>query len=91
MKDKAYYEEQNIKNELKLREILATIPPYCTQFFMSIEPTTSSRTRLAYAYDLAVFFDYMHENNPICKKLNIREFPISILDQIRPSDIEEYV
>lgn len=91
MKEKAYYEDQNIKNELKLREILKTLPPYCTQFFMSLESTTSSRTRLAYAYDLAVFFDYMHKNNPICQKMPIREFPITILDQIKPTDIEEYI
>lgn len=91
MKEKAYYEDQNMKNELKLREILKTLPPYCTQFFMSLESTTSSRTRLAYAYDLAVFFDYMHKNNPICQKMPIREFPITILDQIKPTDIEEYI
>jgi site-specific recombinase XerD len=33
----------------------------------------------------------MHENNPICKKMNIRDFPITLLDEIRPSDIEEYI
>jgi site-specific recombinase XerD len=91
MKDKAYYESENIKNELRLREILKSLPPFCTQFFMSLESTTSSRTRLAYAYDLTVFFDYMHENNPICKKMNIRDFPITLLDEIRSSDIEEYI
>lgn len=91
MKDKTYYEAQNIKNEIKLRGILSNLPPYCTQFFMSIEATTSSRTRLAYAYDLTVFFDYMHKNNPICAKMEIRDLPISILDQIRPADIEEYI
>jgi site-specific recombinase XerD len=91
LKDKAYYESENIKNEIKLREILKTLPPFCTQFFMSLESTTSSRTRLAYAYDLAVFFDYMHENNPICNKMEIREFPITFLDEIKPSDIEEYI
>lgn len=91
MKEKEYHESQDIKNELKLRKILKTLPPYCTQFFMKLEATTSSRTRLAYAYDLAVFFDYIHENNPIYNKIDIREFPISLLDEIRPSDIEEYI
>lgn len=91
MPDKAYYESENIKNELKLRNQLKNLPPFCTQFFMSLESTTSSRTRLAYAYDLAVFFDYMHENNPICNKMEIREFPLSLLDMIKPTDIEEYI
>lgn len=91
MKEKAYHEDQDIKNELKVREMLKSLPPFCSQFFIGIEPRTSSRTRLAYAYDLMVFFDYIHENNPIYKKMDIREFPITILDEIKPVDIEEYV
>lgn len=90
-KQKAYYEEVDVRNELRLREQLAALPPYCKQFFISIEPETQSRTRLAYAYDLACFFDYLHENNPICKKMKITEIPLSILDQIKPMDIEEYL
>ena len=48
-KNKAEYEEVNMKNQLRLREILDELPPYCKQFFIGIEPTTASRTRLAYA------------------------------------------
>ena len=91
MKEKAYHEDVNIKNELKLRQLISGLPPYCKQFFIGIEPTTASRTRIAYAYDLACFFDYLHETNPICKKMNITEFPLSILDKVTPMDIEEYL
>lgn len=91
MKEKAYHEDVNIKNELKLREMLKELPPFCKQFFIGIEPRTSSRTRLAYAYDIATFFDYLHQNNPILKKMDITNFPLSVLDQITPSDIEEYL
>lgn len=88
---KAYYEEVDINNELKLRRQLAALPPYCKQFFIAIEPETQSRTRLAYAYDLACFFDYLHENNPICRKMKVTEIPLSILDELKPMDIEEYL
>jgi site-specific recombinase XerD len=91
MKEKAYYEDVNIKNELKLREMLKNLPPFCKQFFIAIETRTSSRTRIAYAYDLGCFFDYLHENNPVCAKMKITEFPLSLLDQIQASDIEEYL
>lgn len=91
MKEKAYYENVNVKNEVKLRRILETLPVFCKQFFIGIEPTTSSRTRLAYAYDIGCFFDYLHDVNPVCKRMEIREFPISLLDQITPMDIEEYL
>ncbi|MBO5371779.1 MAG: tyrosine-type recombinase/integrase [Lachnospiraceae bacterium] len=91
MKDKAYHEKVNIENELKLRELLATLPRFCRDYFIGVEPTTSSRTRIAYAYDLRVFFEYMHENNPICQKKEITDYSLDILDQIKAQDIEEYL
>ena len=91
MNEKAYHENVTIHNELKLRALLTELPPFCKQFFIGIEPKTSSRTRIAYAYDLSCFFDYLHENNPICKKMKITEIPITILDQLSPLDIEEYL
>ncbi len=90
-KTREYHEEVDVKNELKLRELLTALPSFCRQFFIGIEPRTQSRTRLAYAYDLSCFFDYLHENNPVCARMQIKDFPISIMDQIKPMDIEEYL
>lgn len=91
MKEKAYYEDINIKNEVKLRKLLENLPSFCKQFFIGIEPTTASRTRLAYAYDIGCFFDYLHTVNPVCQKITITQIPLSILDEITPMDIEEYL
>ncbi len=91
MKEKAYYEKVNVKNETLLRNLLQKMPTYCKQFFIGIEPTTSSRTRIAYAYDLNCFFDYLHENNPLCSKKDITEIPLSVLGNLAPMDIEEYL
>ena len=91
MKEKAYYENINIKNEVKLRKLLAALPSFCKQFFIAMEGTTSSRTRIAYAYDIGCFFDYLHTVNPICGKMELCDFPITLLDDITPMDIEEYL
>ena len=91
MKEKTYHEDVNIKNELHLRGLMSHLPHFCKQFFIGIEHKTASRTRIAYAYDLGCFFDYLHKENPICKKMDITEFPISILDKVTPMDIEEYL
>lgn len=91
MKEKAYYEDVNKKNEVKLRKMLSGLPPFCKQFFIGIEPTTSSRTKIAYAYDIGCFFDYIHENNPVYAKMEITQFPLAMLDEITPMDIEEYL
>ena len=74
-----------------MREVLAALPSFCKQFFRGIQEYTSSRTRLAYAYDIRVFFEFLHTNNSVCAKMEIADFPLSILDQITREDIEEYM
>lgn len=91
MKSNNYHDEQNKQNILKMRAVLETLPSFCKTFFRGIEEYTSSRTRLAYAYDIRLFFEYLHENNVICKKMDIMDFPLSILDDIKRVDIEEYL
>ena len=91
MENQNYHDEQDKKNILKMREIVKELPGFCKAFFRGIEETTSSRTRLAYAYDLRIFFEFLHENNSVCSKMNITDFPLSVLDRISREDIEEYV
>lgn len=86
-----YHEEQNKQNIIRLREIIGELPHFCRQFFRGINENTSSRTRLAYAYDLRVFFEYMQKNNSVCNKMKICDYHIDILDQIKREDIEEYL
>lgn len=86
-----YHEVQNKQNIQKLRAVLETLPPFCGEFFRGIADTASTRTRLAYAYDIRVFFEFLHENNPYCAKIEVKEFPISVLDQVTRQDIEEYL
>ena len=86
-----YHDEQNKQNILKMRAVLDTLPSFCRTFFRGIEDYTSSRTRLAYAYDIRLFFEFLHEKNPICSKMEITDYPVSLLDQITRIDIEEYL
>ena len=86
-----YHDEQNMQNIIKMRAILETLPPFCKTFFRGIEEYTSARTRLAYAYDLRLFFEYLHEQNAICAKMEIKDFPITLLDQLTRLDIKKYL
>ena len=72
---KTYHEQKYIDNTIRLREILKTLPPFAKDYFRAIEPTTSARTRISYAYDIRVFFHFLMENNPV---------------YMEPVDIEEY-
>lgn len=86
-----YHDQINNVNTLKLRQVINTLPRFCKDFFLGIKDTTSTRTRLAYAYDLRLFFDFLHENNPELNNKKITEFDISILEEVKALDIVEYM
>lgn len=86
-----YHDAKNRENTLRLREILKELPRFCNDFFRGIEPTTSSLTRIAYAYDLRVFFQFIQNSNPGLGKLSIHDIKVDVLDQIKAVDIEEYL
>lgn len=86
-----YHDEQNKQNIIKMRAVLEELPPFCRDFFRGIAEYTSARTRLAYAYDIRVFFEYLHRCNPYCSKMTMKDLPVRILDMITRQDIEEYL
>jgi site-specific recombinase XerD len=91
MAERNYHDQVNIDNAVRLRTLLETLPRFCRDFFRGIEPTTSSRTRIAYAYDLGVFFEFLRNSNPTLKNSSATDIRIDILDQIKAIDIEEYL
>lgn len=91
MAEQKYHEKIAVDNELHLRDLISSLPKFCGEYFRGIEPTTSSRTRLSYAYDLRIFFEFMMENNPECQKYELSKIPIQLLDMVKPLDIEEYL
>jgi site-specific recombinase XerD len=86
-----YHDEINKKNIRKLRELLEALPPFCRQFFRGMENVYGSRTKIAYAYDLGIFFEYLHQHHPVGKTMEITEYPLELLDQVSREDIEEYM
>ena len=91
MKERTYYEEKNIENIKKLRELEKELPPFVTTYFRGIEPYTASRTRIAYAIDLKVFFDYIVASNPLYRNKSVRELEFEVLTRLKASDIEEFL
>lgn len=70
---------------------MSALPPFVRLFFRGIEPTTSSRTRIAYAYDLHIFFEYITQNLPDFKGKDIPELSVEMLDLVKPLDLEDYM
>lgn len=85
-----YHEQTDVENTLRLRDVLKTLPPFCRDFFRAIEPRTTTKTRISYAYDIRIFFQFLLEQNPAFKDWSMDAFTVDVLDQITAVDLEEY-
>lgn len=86
-----YHEQVHIKNNIKLRDLQASLPPFTYEFFRGIEQTTSSRTRIAYAYDLNIFFKFLSKYHKNFKQVDIDDLDVRCLDNITPDHLEMYL
>ncbi len=87
-----YVERINLENKRKLQGLLRELPKFCGDFFRYLDiRNTASRTRLSYGYDIRIFFEFIQENNPVYARMPMHDIPISVLDELTPVDIEEYL
>ena len=86
----SYQDQVNRENVQKLREVLKTLPPFAKDYFRAIEPTTSTRTRISYAYDIRIFFQFILSENPSFKNKDVADLSVDVLDKMQAVDIEEY-
>lgn len=86
-----YHQQLYIDYTLRLRDILNTMPSFAKDYFRAIEPRTSAKTRISYAYDIRIFFRFLIEANPIYKKYQLSDFVLSDLERVEPVDLEEYL
>ena len=87
-----YTEKIDLENKKKLQEMMKELPKFCNEFFRYLDTrNTSSRTRLSYAYDIRIYFKFIQDNNPVYAKISMHDIPVTVLDEITPVDIEEYL
>ena len=86
-----YTKEVSNKLNIKLREEIKELPSFANAFFRGITNNTSIKTRIAYAMDLKIFFEYLIENNPLFTHLkDIKDISLSDLDNVKAVDLEDF-
>ena len=91
MKQAKYSDQVNIENEMRLRRLSRDLPAFCKEFFRGIEPVTSSRTRIAYGYDMRIFFHFLQEEYPDIAPGPVQSWPVEVLDRVTLTQLEEYL
>lgn len=89
MKNENYYVKRNIQDIDKIAELLEELPPFCADYFLGIETRTSCQTRLKYAYDLRIFFDFLC--NRKFRNFEVTELTLGHLDAVQHNDIEFFL
>lgn len=86
-----YHTQRDRENIMKLREVLQTLPSFCRDYFRAVEPTTTTQTRISYAYDIRIFFQFLRSQNPSLEGVSMQDLSVEVLDQVKALDIEEYM
>ncbi len=89
MKEKSFFEKREISCIERIELICKELPYYVEDFFVGIELTTSPLTRLNYAYDLRIFFDFLTKK--IFRNKEKTQIELSDLDKLQSNDIEYYL
>ena len=86
-----FFDERTEKTEYVLKEFLQDLPYFVEEFFIGIQSTTSSLTRLGYATDLRIFFNFLYTEIRKFQGLDFETFTISKLRLVEAYDIEKFI
>ncbi len=82
-----YYNDRSERSNDKTDELIAELPYFCAEFLYGTANNTSALTRMNYAYDLRIFFEYISK----VKKIKVTDMQLSILDELKAYDIERFL
>ena len=84
-----YRNEQNIRNNTKINELLNNMPEFLEDFHTHLDSRNrSTNTILGYMYEINVFLRFMAV---VLKKENVKDIQVTDLDKIRMTQIEKYI
>lgn len=75
----------------KIIDICDKLPEFCTSFLLETVAEHAPRTRLAYAHELSMFFDYMINFHPHFCEMKKTDITLADLRIISTSDINRYL
>ena len=84
-----YFEKRKINCINRMDAVIEELPFFCREFFIGIENNTSPLTRLNYAMDLRIFFDYLVKN--VYKAKFMQELTLADMDRLDITCFENYL
>lgn len=86
----SYHQQIEMKRIQRIRDIVKELPDACSDYFFAISQTTSALTRLAYAYDLRLFFQYLTLEQPMFAGCDPRLITMEQIGQITARQLRDF-
>ncbi len=86
-----YHEDVRVTHTIRLRERLKELPSFMNEFFRGLADYTSARTRIGYAYDLKIFFNFLVTETQTFRGQNVKELRLNQLELITSDHIERFM
>lgn len=86
-----FQKERSRDATLKMRELLQDLPPFARQFFTASQDTMSALSRVNYARDLRIFFDFLVNEIPYFANKSIQQIVPEDLEQLTVDDLYLYL
>ena len=85
-------DKRDADNVEKIERILDNdLPDFCREYFVGISSTTTTLTRLNYAYDIRTFFNYLVTKVHRLKGKSTRDISPLDIENLSPFEIEAYL
>ena len=91
MKNANYFVERNLKNSNQLKLLLFELPSFCDEYFRGIENTTTPLTRVGYAQDLKIFFEFLTKEILEFIGKKVKDITLEDLGKITQTHLEIYL
>lgn len=88
MEELSYFDKRDLKNIKTQGKYLEELPDFCYDYFIGIESYTSALTRMNYAMDLNIFFDFLSQY--IFKKPK-KDITLKDIDGLKATQIEQFL
>jgi len=76
---------------MRLRNLLKDLPEFSSEYFRGIEHTTSILTRINYAYDLRIFFNFLTKEIDEFLELSPQQLTLEHLNKLKAIHIEKFL
>ena len=86
-----YFINRDDDNLLKIREIRKELPHFCSEFFRGIEQDTTPLTRLGYARDLKLFFNFLTVETEEFYQRDVKSLDYPDLEKITSTHLEMFM